>query len=213
MTIPNLIPRDRRRASEGRRRARSWLRFLRVYGVLLAVAACLVMLPAHADSGTLSTALTRLDRRIETNTAALATLKKTVADLNRSLAVAQAVSDHPDWSLVLEAVARVRGTDATLESFELATSRVEDQPAKAGDKSRPARRDVHTIRLAGYAVSASAPFEFAKRLGALGFADRVDVKDTRAAALGASGPLATTHFQIELTITSGPIASSEGAAK
>lgn len=216
-TLPNLIPRERRRTAERRRRTHAWLRFLRAYSILLAIASGLIMLPARADSDSLASTLSRLDKRIEFTGTETTKAKKAVADLNRVLAVAQAVGDHPDWSLVLEAVARARGGEVTLDSFELTTTHPEDKPAKPGEKPKPVSRDIHTIRLAGFASSPAAAFEFANRLDQLRFADSVNVKDTRPQTLGAAGAAPMTHFDIELLIASTPTLPStsdnEGGAK
>jgi hypothetical protein len=205
MMSANLIPRPRRAKSERRRRTRVWLRFLRAYGILLAVACSLTMLPARAESLAVSSTLSRLDKRIETTTAALETLKKETAELARALAVAQAVGDHPDWSLVLQAVARSRGSDITLESVDLTTAHPGETPAKSGEKPKPYSRDIHTIRLSGFASSPAAAFQFANRLEVLAFADKVTVKDTHAQPLSSAGTLTTTHFDIEILIASVPV--------
>jgi hypothetical protein len=214
MTSPNLIPGSRRHKADRRRRARTWIRFLRPYSLVLAVLAGLAILPAHAQGPSFNATIARLDRRIELAKSNAADLRHQQAGLDRALNISSAIANHPDWSLVLKAVARVRGADATLDAFELSTIRVAESP-KPGDKApKVAPHDVHTIKISGFSPDTTAVYRFAERLTRLGFADTVTVKDNHPQPLGANTATPATHFDIEITISGAQPAPAEtGAAK
>ncbi|HVU62524.1 MAG TPA: hypothetical protein VHC70_01010 [Phycisphaerales bacterium] len=236
----NLVPRERLVKQMTRRRRRAWVKFLRTYSAGMAVVAGLVMLPAHASVTTAQeSTLTRLDSQITKWQADIDKNRGEFARLTTVLKTSRFVGDHPDWSLVMEAVSRCRSetvdwwtawghtyrvasTDIALEGFQLVTGKEEIQPAKKpGGASGPApagparagpMREVYTIRLTGFASSPIGALKFVRRLERLDFAERVAVKETRPQPIG--GAMAT-HFDIEIVVPGDRIttASGEGGSK
>ncbi len=209
MISVNLIPKPRRERQEARRRREAWIRFLRFYSIVLAVGCALAMLPAHAAPPSLESSIARLDRRIEVTTKALDESGKQLSALSRKLDLARAVGDHPDWSILLAAIARARADDALLESFDLSIIKVEEKPAKEAAKpapnAKPIVREIVVVKLTGLCTSPAGCFQFAHTLEQLDLFDRVVVKDTRSQALGA---LPVTHFEIEAFVPAAPIPAS-----
>ncbi len=214
MTHVNLIPAARRAKQQARRHRHAWIRGLRAYSVLLAIACGLTFLPAQAGAPSLESSLARVDRRIDTKTKELEALRKRSADIGKQLDLARAVGEHPDWSSLLLAIARCRADLAVLESIDLSIAK-EEKKEKPGVPATPAAkptkppRDIVTVKLLGIAASPAACVQFASALERLELFDRVVVKDTRAHTLGR---MSATHFEIEATFASAPSASAPTGA-
>lgn len=216
MTSVNLIPAHRRAKQQARRRRNAWIRGLRIYAILLAVACALTFIPAQAGPPSLESSLARVDRRIESKTKELETLRKQSTDLGRQLDLARAIGEHPDWSALLLAIARCRAEIAVLESIDLSIAKEEPRKDKPGAPTpaptKPATppRDIITVKLLGIAGSPAACVQFASALERLELFDRVVVKDTRAQNLGRMN---ATHFEIEATLASAAAKAAPQGAK
>lgn len=203
----NLIPRERILARRIRRARRAWLVSLGVYAALIGAACLLVNLPVNAESPRVRADLDRLAERLAQAERGAALAEKSIVEKRARLAAAKAVGEHPDWSIFLEAVARARHGEIVLESFDLTTTRVEikarapapsatgSAPVKPGAK--PKARTVYVVKLVGYSPAPGGVFAFARKLEGMGVFDQVNVKDTRAVALGA---MPMTRFEIQATI-------------
>lgn len=157
MNSMNLIPASRLRARQERRLLIRWSVWLGAYAATVAVASAALhfsnaIAPDSIDAKMVETS--QMTTRAETRRKD--TLQE-ISDLERRLDAANTVGRHPDWSLLLLALASVRGEDVMLESIDLTTSRPDpsqktsalrppnlvqgpDSAASAapGDKSKPA---------------------------------------------------------------------------
>lgn len=208
MMSVNLIPKAKRLRQQARRRREQWIRFLRFYAIVLAGGCALAMLPAHAAPPSLDSSIARVDRRIETTTKALDESRRQLGALGKQFDLARAVGEHPDWSMLLGAIARARADDAVLESFDLSLARVEDKGIKSDaakpppPNAKPLQRDIVFVKLTGLCSSPASCFQFAHALEQLALFERVVVKDTRSQLLGA---MPATRFEIEATASAAPV--------
>ena len=208
MMSVNLIPRAKRLRQQARRRREQWIRFLRFYAIVLAGGCALALLPAHAALPSLDSSIARIDRRIETTTKALDQARRQLGALGTQLDLARAVGEHPDWSILLGAIARARADDAVLESFDLTLARVDDKSSKSdaakppAPNAKPLQRDIVVVKLTGLCSSPASCFQFAHALEQLELFERVVVKDTRSQPLGA---MPATRFEIEAIATAAPV--------
>lgn len=200
----NLIPLERRLARRVGRARRAWLVALGVYAGLTAAACLVVHLPVHADAPRVRADLERLAERLDLAERAVAVVEKSIGEKRTRLAAARAVGEHPDWSLLMESVARARKGEIVLENFDLTTTRVEVKaPAQSAGAStpkagaKPKTKVVYVIKLIGYSPAPGGVFAFARGLEEMGVFEQVAVKDTRAVALGS---MPTTRFEIQATI-------------
>lgn len=199
----NLMPSHRIAARARRASVRAWCVGLSIYAGAIAGVGVLVNLPTNGASPRLQAELARLDQAAQRSGDANTRLTAVVADQRRRLDAARAVGEHPDWSVLLEHLARARGGRTTLEQVELkresATITPKPDPAPRGAKpGKPLVRTSHALLIAGHAATPGAVFEYARALESLGVFDAVLVKDTRNASLGS---MPTTRFEIRATIT------------
>jgi len=224
----NLIPAARLVKAQAARRRRVWLRFLRVYMVFAAIGAGACFLPMYAAGPSLDQELERINRRIEASTTARDKLQKEVIDLTRRIEAAKAVGEHADWSLLLDAVARRRGEGiaaVVFDSAELTLLSEEKDPKSAGgttasppSQAKPGaakkpERETFVLKVSGVCRTPDDALEFVHRVEELGLFDRVNLKDTRAQALG---HMPATHFEIEMFLAAlapAPAASSTPGGK
>lgn len=199
----NLIPIEHVRQRRQRRIARRWAVGVGVYAFTVLAVCLLVNVPVSAGGSTTSTDLARLSEQLERAEKDKARLEKQVAQKRGSLAAAKAVGEHPDWSLLLESVARVRAGEVVLESFDLNTVKVEIKPpaTRSGSASKPPAqpkfKTSYTVKIIGYATAPGSVFGYARRMEGLGVFEQVSVKDTRATPLGS---MPSTRFEIHASI-------------
>ncbi len=200
MSHVNLIPAARRAQQLAARRRTAWSRTLRIYAILLTIPCALTLVPASADAPSLESSIARVDRRIESRTTELGSVRARIAELSRNLQIARSVGDHPDWSALLATIARSGAKLVVIESMDLSITKEQlpDKPASAPAPPPPRRapRDIVTIKLSGLAASPTDCIRFASTLERLNLFDRVLVKDTHPHELG---HMSGTHFDIEAT--------------
>lgn len=203
----NLIPIEHVRRRRQRRIARRWAIGVGLYALAVLVVCVLINVPASADGSTTRADLARLSQQLGRAEKDKASFEKQVAQKRSSLAAAKAVGDHPDWSILLESVARVRTGEIVLESFDLATQKTEIKPSAppSGSASSAAKppapskfKTSYTIKLIGYAPAPGSVFGYARRMEGLGVFEQVSVKDTRATPLGS---MPSTRFEIHASIS------------
>ena len=116
MNTRNLLPPHRIAARRQRRAVRRWVLIDGAYLLLLAVAGAAYAWstlggPDASDSHEAATDVTRLNTT-------LVGLKHQIASLDTQIRSIQEVTDRPDWSLLLAAVARTLGEDIVLNAIE-----------------------------------------------------------------------------------------------
>jgi hypothetical protein len=180
MARVNLIPANRLAAKRVRRRLRVWAVSLIGYAGVV-ISACIA---AHLIWGTGHAALAR-----DLDAARQATKRsnETVANLRREVAKAQdtqrtiqVVTDHPDWSLLIAALAKHLGDQAVLRETRLSpivASAAAVTPVKLNTPAAPARTR-YRLDLRGLARSQTAVSEFVAALEAAGVFDEVKIVRT-----------------------------------
>ncbi|CAG0996421.1 hypothetical protein PHYC_02591 [Phycisphaerales bacterium] len=195
MITINLLPAHRVRALRLRRRTRAWCLFGVAY--ILAIIALWSTYAAGSGVSTgmaeqISTAKTLLD----SNERELEGLQKVLAEARNRVESAKAIVDHPDWSTLLEVLARTRGEDVALERLALAQR--PDSVARPGDL--PARGP-WTLNVAGAAASHGAATQFVLRLERSGLFESVSLSETRErGGSGIAGTTALIDFTVVCTV-------------
>ena len=213
MTPINLIPAGRRAASADRRRMVRWSIGVGVYAAAVLIG-CVVIRVAQDQPGATHEAEMRLAvDRIEQSAMASKVYAKEIASLRRQLDAAVTVGRHPDWSLLLGALARARGEAVVLDSIELSPVKAEAEgtPAKdaAKDKAKtsapakPVKRAgaTYLMRLSGFSRTAPGVFEFAQALEAFGPLEHVTIVKTQSSRVGT---LDVTGFELTAMIADKP---------
>jgi len=209
----NLIPARRLARAGAARRKRAWWRFIRVYLILAALGAGGALVPVYAAGPSLDGEIARMNKRIEMATQKRDEIQKKNTTLAQKVGAAKAVGEHPDWSLVLDTVSRLRAGDIALESAELSIQK-QDVPTKPGapapgpatanhtqnaPKTKP--QETFVLRVAGYSSAPGGVLSFIQRLEGLNLFERVSLKNTHAQALG---QMPATHFEIEMLLPNPP---------
>jgi hypothetical protein len=165
------------------------------------------------DSAAIADELARAKAVLARETSARAGLDARIAGAEAKVALAKFIGRHPDWSVLLDLLARERGPDIVLSRLALqpADRPFEGEPGARG-ASAPAAPVTgaapgYVVRLAGQARTPAAATKFTLRLEKLGIFDSVRLVDTRPANVPGRDYVA---FQIQCSIGTAP---SGGAAK
>jgi Tfp pilus assembly protein PilN len=212
MTGVNLIPTQRLAAKRRRSRINRWLVGTTAYAAL-ALAACIGANVAwgtdyHSTAGDLA----QTSERISHLTTKAADLRRRLADAESLRQTAQAVSDQPDWSILLAILSETLGHDVTLRELRLQPDRRAAAPAAAPTSTPQARPPAplnatslrFVLELRGVARSQPAVAQFVLRLQQIGLFDEVKlIRTGREPLFNASA----VTFDITATIheyTAGP---------
>lgn len=206
----NLVPYDRIERRRSRRRIAAWSGVAAAYALLIVAAALVVHGPAAR-----SLQEVRRDARQATSEAELAAAKreetmKKLASKMRVLEASRTVGQHPDWSLLLSALSRLRGDAIVLTTLEL--TEAEPQVTRAVSRATPGagaasaqaaqhgpqRHDDFRLRLVGLGLAHSDVMAFVAKLEDLGPLKDVTVVDARSGRVG-EGEL--TNFELTCRIT------------
>ncbi len=190
MNIANLMPRHRLIATRRRARLRAWTTGLAAYVAVLAVGFLAAGRIASASAGDVPRMVE--DARAQARTGELASkkLRAEVSTLSTRLSAARAISQHPDWSVLLGIIAGLRGDDLVLSTIDLS-------PAAPPPKASPGRPAMYSLRLAGASRNHASVTAFVLRLESTGLFESVMLTDTRASE---SDGEARVSFQLRCTL-------------
>ena len=190
MTFANLMPRHRLIATRRRARLRAWTAGLTAYGAVLVVGYVVAGRFASAAAGDVPRMVE--DARSQARTGELASkkLRAEVSTLSTRLNAARAISQHPDWSVLLGVIAGLRGEDLVLSTIDLS-------PAAPPPKASPGRPAMYSLLLAGVSRNHASVTAFVLRLESTGLFESVMLTDTRAAE---SDGEARVSFQLRCTL-------------
>ena len=182
----NLIPSDRRLTQQRRRRLHRWIG-VAVVQIGLVVAACV---GAHVawDRGNSAVAgeLSQTQQHISEIKSGLADVKRLLAEAELSQKAVQAVSDQPDWSILLSILGGAVGDDVVLREIQLRPD------------ASPSRQ--FSLQLRGVTRFQTGVSQFVLRLGEVGLFDEVKLLRTgREPVLGASA----VTFEVSCLIREG----------
>jgi hypothetical protein len=153
-------------------------------------------------SDELASATRRLDNRKE-HAGRLAT---ELGERRKELEAAQAVGDHPDWGLLLSALAQRRGEAIALTSVELrrvqkAAPVREQASSRRAMRSAPApQRTVIELVVRGIGTDLASVNDFVLELEEFGVFDAVRLEDTSVRA-GAAGLADANEFEVRCELT------------
>jgi Tfp pilus assembly protein PilN len=126
MTHPvNLIPLHRRRAKARASRKRAWFAIGGSYTALLLVAGVALVMTAGPTNAPLRE-LAKATSDMERSNRQLLGIQATLAEAQQTLTAAHAVSDQPDWSIMLALLSESQGDEVVLNRCELTPSK--DEP-------------------------------------------------------------------------------------
>lgn len=177
MNSMNLLPKSRVEAVRRRARIRVWSVVCPLYAATLLGA--WGAMAASADTGdTLRDDLARLEARAEETRGRITEVRRVLAAERRGLVVAQALGEHPDFSILLSMLARSRSDKVTLQRVDLApvTTNVRSKAQPQGDTIT--RR--YQLLISGTAEGQRTVTAYIASLEELGLFESVTLKETRA---------------------------------
>jgi hypothetical protein len=206
----NLIPKQRRAASKTRSRVNRWITGCAIYGGLVVIAFLLVRF-WQDDSTSLAAEMSRLAQSANSAQAAIDEINPQIADKQATIEAARAISEQPDWSVLLVLLGRNVGDDITLNYCEVDPLKAKLLPPNpslppaviAAQQALAAKSSVlptqFIVRIGGFAPSQKSVSQFVVRLEQIKLFDRVNlIKSDRA-----PGGDSTTLFRVECTLGGG----------
>jgi len=192
MACINLIPQPRRHAAAARTRVRRWTWGIASYAMVLLAAyvGCAAAYSVESDDHSL--ALEKTTRQINDMNNSNAALKPQLDEAHVKLAVARAMGDQPDWSLLLAIISSTVDDEIVLTNTKLgAATGADAQPTTrplGSDKnlapiSAPSKM---SLSLQGMGRSQAAVTQFVLRLERLGLFDRVDLAKSNRQTVGST---------------------------
>jgi hypothetical protein len=215
----DLTPRVIARTLAVRRRARAWTAGVAGYGLVLSLglAGAAWMMPRERIA---EERLVRATADVDAAKRELAGLSAEVSQLQRRLAAARAVGEHPDWSVALGVIAGARGDlPIALERATLVPVApvVESAPRRGRAAARGARPEPtlvdppapagYVLTLRGIGANEVAASRYALALEEARVFDRVTLVSTRQREVGGE---ARTSFEITLELREGAASGREG---
>ena len=187
----DFVPPRRRAMRRLRTRARAWGVVLALVVLALLASAVVLLTRGRDDGGAVEEELARVRVRLAHETGVRAELDGRIVRAEEELSLSRAIGSHPDWSVLLNLLARERGDDVVLN--KVAIQRV-DRPfdgsagARGGSpgataKPTTAGEDAFVVRVGGQARTQAAATEFTLRLEALGLFDAVRLLETKPASV------------------------------
>jgi len=208
MNSVNLIPASRRELAARRSRIRAWAGILVGVAILSAPAAAAFRAMWYLDSGPARLAIAAAQAETQDSTARLVKVRGETAKLKQAEMASRMVGEHPDWSLLLQAINSIRGDSVALESFDLrftppvapAATPAATPPATGAEAKPPSGSPVterYTINMRGLGTDLSRVMTFVSRLEALGVMERVTMKQSRSES---NRGVSVTGFDVECTL-------------
>jgi Tfp pilus assembly protein PilN len=193
----NLIPRHRMERRARRGRVFVWCVIGAIYAAALLGACVVAGMAAGKDTSALRGDLDHLGKLLAESESRHKTIHRALDQNATRLASAREVSDHPDWSLLLAAVADQLGDDVVLQNIHV-TARPDGRAAMAPRVAGPASPEAMAMELRGYAGTQPAVSALLVRLQDMGlFTDVKLVRSAREPFLTGSA----VAFQVHCTIS------------
>jgi len=179
----NLIPSPRRSAQRRRRRLRGWIVTLVGWGGLVTAACIVSNLSLGRDYAATASELTNARQRITELNTRINELRRSLTQFTTLRDTALALSDHPDWSILLAVLGPTTGDQIVLRDISLKPDSSKASAALA-------------LQLRGFTDSQPAVSQFVLRLQQLGLFDEVKLLRT-----GREPILNTSAVTFEITCT------------
>lgn len=188
MTTLNLMPARLRERNVLRRRRARWILGISIYSGAAAAGGVSFALASGPEHWRINSDEGRIATRVAAGEDALAAVHTQLTDHRRRLIASETVGVHPEWSLLLQAIANSRGDDVVLDSIDLKTREAAPQPApspRSADAAtaapKPRILEHYTLTLRGFALSQPDVMKFVRRLEQLGPLKEVRLLQTSAA--------------------------------
>lgn len=182
MTAVNLLPRHRVARRVAERCVRRWIVAGAAWFAMLALASILLVRSSPPEKrGGVAAEIAATEAKIAAMRDEAAATRRTIAELARSKAAAQATTDHPDWSLLLARVIAERPTGLRFTRWELVRL-----------------KDALVLRMDGDAPDVAALTSFVMRLERLGAFRRVSLLSAKS-----TEQWAPTTFAVEGILAEG----------
>ncbi len=175
MLAANLLPMSRRRASAREDRAVLWM-FV-VAGLAAALMAATMLIRVSSRSSTAAATareLTGVQAELERLGTLVAESKSRAQKSDSMLAAARAIADHPDWSLLLNLLGKLRGDQVDLARVALGYRKPEANTKPGAKLGRG-----YWVRITGQATDQAAVAKFAVRLEDSGLFDKVTLTESK----------------------------------
>jgi Tfp pilus assembly protein PilN len=156
----NLIPAPRRAARLAGRRLRAWIIAAIGWAGMIAGACGVTHLSFGRDQAATAAELDSTRQRVSVLNTRVSELRRTVAQLVAQRDTALAISDHPDWSILLGVLSQTTGERVVLRDISL-----KPVPSKLAPQL--------VLQLRGFTDTQPAVSQFVLRLQQLGLFDEV----------------------------------------
>jgi Tfp pilus assembly protein PilN len=203
----NLLPPMYIAARLARRRVRWW--GLVSLGIGFVTALALTTARAALSEGPSDTGeeIARIEERLEADRRRVSEVGAKVRARLTELAASRAVGTHPDFSVLLEVLAALRGDQAMFESVSVATTEVVIEQGSKGKP--PVTRPEMALELTGLARSPSTVASFVLRLEGTGIFSKVTLKNTQPRPVAPNRAVEGTGFAIRAVFAAGPAAAAK----
>ena len=129
----NLIPTRRLAAIARQRRLKWWTAALAIHALAMGLIwTTSVLVSGRSGAGELSARVERIALEVDQMQTKLRTSQPQLANLRRQVTAARAVSQQPDWSVLLAALASARGDQIVLQGCALAVDDPQDSQRRPG---------------------------------------------------------------------------------
>ncbi len=212
----NFIPMQRRALAGRRARLRAWAIGVGAYAFVAAVGYAVSATVAVGDDETVVARLQELPGEIDKTRRAIASVQAQTADEQAKLDAARAVTEQPDWSVVLSLLAQSLGDEIVLTSCQLDTQ-AESRDDEFAPSPSPVRGTAPrgrqrmqqqeesqkrvALQITGLGRTQSSVSQFVLRLEQVGLFERVTILKTGRAMLGDQEVIG---FRVEATIGEPP---------
>jgi len=175
MNAVNLIPAHRHHAKQRRSRIRWVTTACVIYGLLLLGGYGFVFAAWGASDQTVAEELFQLQKTSETNTRLLTAVQPKLLEAKATLSANLSVGRQPDWSILLDLLAKSTGEYVVLESCELEQIEREEEQRRP---DLPAAQAKYLLSISGLAKSQIDVSQFVLGLEKSQLFDQVNLVET-----------------------------------
>ena len=175
MNAVNLIPAHRHHAKQRRTRIQWVTTACVVYGLLLLGGYGFVFAAWGASGQTVAEELSQLQKTSETNTRLLSAVRAELLEAKATLSANRSVGRQPDWSILLDLLAKITGEHVVLESCELEQIEKEEEQSSS---DLPAAQAKYLLSISGLAKSQIDVSQFVLGLEKSRLFDQVKLVET-----------------------------------
>ena len=177
----NLIPAQRLKARQRRRRVERWTAGTLSYGLALVGVSCVLHLMSVGGERAVATELEQTRAKFQAVNAAIEKIQPKLAEAQTTLVANRSIGGQPDWSILLALLAELLGDDAMLVSCELKPLTDDWSGDRSESLREPAKATMaaqYLLRLAGLGQTQAAVSNYLLRLEQTGLFESVSLIET-----------------------------------